>query len=153
MWGSPVFEIEIVVNFIKKYIYIYWKRGCFTMRNYAERFTLTLDIIWYKIVWIHPCQLEYKNLLVFFQSALTWKQHIVQSRLLYFLSCVLSHGVFVVYWPPLRQSHQKQTSILKIQLSRLCIFWFFIFFIFCTILIFFGTELTFSGRKVNFIWH
>ena len=151
MWGSPVFEIEIVVNFIKKYRY--WKRGCFTMRNYAERFTLTLDIIWYKIVWIHPCQLEYKNLLVFFQSALTWKQHIVQSRLLYFLSCVLSHGVFVVYWPPLRQSHQKQTSILKIQLSRLCISWFFIFFIFCTILIFFGAELTFSGRKVNFIWH
>ena len=84
------------------------------MRNYAERFTLTLGIIWHKIVSLQACTLECRNLWVFCPE----KQGIAQCRFLYFLSCVLSHELSFVYWPPLRQSHHKQTCLLKIQLSR-----------------------------------
>ena len=59
----------------------YIKLLCVTM---WKRFTLTFPTIWHKNFWLHTCPLENRNLWAVFQSAITWKQGITQSRFLCF---------------------------------------------------------------------
>ena len=90
-----------------------------------------------------------------FQSAITWKQGIAQSKFLcssYSPSCVLWHGVSLNQWPCLGWSrHRLAYSKSNWFDFRIKLKFFSTKLKFCgTKLKFFGTKLNFFGTNLNF---